>query len=62
MGLFKPKAGPSADDIRAEEEARIKAENLEAIQESEKNRSLLRSQAFNSEDEDKITRKKLLGE
>lgn len=63
MGFMKPKAGPSAEEIRTQEEARIKQENLTAIQESESKRSLLRSQALGGGgDDDKITRKKLLGE
>lgn len=63
MGFFKSKvkAGPSAAQIRAEEQAKIKAENLQAIQQQESLRQRLRTRTLAPEDEE-IERKRLLGE
>jgi len=64
MGKFSPSkpSGPSASEIRAQEEARIKADNLKAAQESESKRARLRSRAFNESEEENTNRKQLLGQ
>lgn len=55
--------GPSAEEIRAEEEAKIKGENLKRIQGQEDNRAKLRRAALADEDEeDAVSRKRLFGE
>ena len=63
MGKFssKPKAGPSAEEIRKQEEARINAENKKALAASEAKRQSLRARAV-SGDEDVVSRKTLLGQ
>lgn len=63
MGKFssKPKSGPSAEEIRAEEEAAIKAENEKALKASEAKRQSLRARAVSGE-EDVVGRKTLLGQ
>ncbi len=62
MGKFssKPKSVDTAA-IRKQEEAKIRKENLEALQASEKRRSELRKRAFAEGEEEQITRKTLLG-
>jgi len=73
MGFFKkpkapsvPKArrGPSAEQIRGEEEAKIREENLAALREQEGRRQTLRGRLLATEDEDEaeIKRKRLFGE
>lgn len=73
MGIFKspkpPRAapvptGPSASEIRAQEEAKIKEENLARLQEQESSRQKLRAAVSEDEDEDQgvISRKRLFGE
>lgn len=63
MGKFKPSKPKPVDTekIRREEEAKIKKENLEALQASEERRNKLRQRAFNDEEET-ISRKTLLGQ
>ncbi len=57
-------AGPSVADIRAQEEAKIKAEALTAIRGQEEKRRTLRGRLLASEDEDEdnVRRKRLFGE
>lgn len=66
MGFFKSKepARPDPAKIRAEEEAKLKAENLKTIQAQEEKRRTLRSRlAADGEDEEgEISRKRLFGE
>ena len=71
MGFLKPKSqpvvqapqGPSAEEIRAEEEAKIKAENLTALKEQESRRQTLRGRlAVGEEDDAEVRRKRLFGE
>lgn len=63
MGFLKSSTprGPSASQIRKEEEARIKKENLQALRQQESQRQRLRSNVLDPDDEE-IQRKKLLGE
>jgi hypothetical protein len=61
MGKFKPKSGPSAAEIAAEEEKKAEAENLASIRAEEEKRR--RSRLQQDEDQpDEITRKKLFGQ
>lgn len=73
MGFLKPKApkpppplpvGPSAEEIRADEQAKIKAENLKALKEQEEKRQTLRSRllATDEDDDAEIKRKRLFGQ
>ena len=73
MGFFKkPKAarapvvpaGPSAEEIRTQEEAKIREEGRQALISAESRRSALRRQLVGGEDEDEeeIKRKRLFGE
>lgn len=64
MGKFssKPKSGPSAEEIRKQEQERADLEAREALDKSEANRLKLRSRAFGGEDKEQITRKTLLGQ
>ena len=73
MGFLKPKKpkmpeipkGPSAEEIRAEEQAKIREEDLANLQQQEAKRASLRAQLAGGEDEDDeevITRKRLFGE
>lgn len=62
MGKFssQPSSGPSAEEIRAQEQERASTEAREALDKSEANRLALRSQAF-GEDEEAVSRKTILG-
>lgn len=70
MGFFKsniplrpavPK-GPSAEEIRAQEEAKIRSENRKQLVAQESRRSKLRKSLTGAEDEDQVQRKRLFGE
>lgn len=56
--------GLSAEEIRAEEQAKLREQSLANLQEQEAKRSSLRAQLVAGEDEDdeQITRKRLFGE
>lgn len=70
MGFFKaPKAqqavqatGPSAEQIRSQEEAKIREQNKQSLLEQEKKRATLRGRLRATEDEGEIGRKRLFGE
>ncbi len=65
MGFFSPKVpkAPDAAAIRAEEEAKLKSENLARIKEQEQKRSTLRAGLSEfSDEEGTISRKALFGE
>ena len=70
MGFFKAKipiaprvpAGPSAEEIRAQEEAKIRAENRKQLVVQESRRAKLRKSLTGGEDEDQVQRKRLFGE
>ena len=65
MGFFAPKvkSGPSAAEIRAQEEAKLKEENFARIKAQEKKRSSLRAGLSETVDEEgDISRKTLFGE
>lgn len=57
----KTPRGPSAGQIRSEEEAKIKKENLAALSAQEQKRAGLRGQLLQPEDEE-IGRKRLFGQ
>lgn len=54
--------GPSASEIRAEEEAKIKDENLKRVREQEEKRATLRRKAAFAEEDGTVGRKQLFGE
>lgn len=72
MGFFKPKtpaqptpapAGPSAEEIRTQEEAKIREEQKQTLVSAESRRAKLRKQLVSrDEDEEEIQRKRLFGE
>lgn len=55
------KKGPSAEEIRKQEQAKMDKENLARMQEQEAKRASLRANLLSVEDEDEINRKKLTG-
>ena len=64
MGFFsrpKPPSGPSPEEIRAQEQAKIEKENLALQQQQEEQRRGLRSRVTAGEEEENIARKRLLG-
>lgn len=69
MGFLTPSAptaptiaeGPSAEEIRAQEEAKIREEGRLALQTQESRRSKLRGQLA-GEEEGEVKRKRLFGE
>ena len=62
FGRKKEKRGPSAAQIRKEEETKIRQENLTAQKAQEERRRSLRSRLVAGEDEEELQRKVLLGE
>lgn len=61
MGFMKPSSGQSAAEIAAEQEAATEKAGLAALKTEEANRAALRSKTAFTDEEEEITRKKLLG-
>lgn len=64
MGIFgsKPKSGPSAEDIRAQEEKASQERAQKALVESEAKRKALRQRQSGATAEEDISRKTLFGQ
>lgn len=62
LGGSKVPAGPSPEQIRKEELASIRKENLALQSQQEEARGKLRGRLLKDDDEDTVKRKKLLGE
>lgn len=69
MGFFRAPAfkqaitkGLSAEELRVQEEAKIRQEGRQALVSAESRRSQLRKRLAGDEDQDQVQRKRLFGE
>lgn len=69
MGFFRPPtpkqpevSGLSAEELRVQEEAKIRQEGRQALVSAESRRSQLRKRLAGDEDQDQVQRKRLFGE